>query len=932
VAPLRQGSIRALLYGGLFIAVLLAGVVAALWNLRANTLDDARRATSELGRALAEQSSRSLQTVDLALQDTSSRLRDAGAGSPQPFGARMGKEDIHSLLQDRLRSLPQADAITVVDRHGNVMNDTRSWPPPPITVVDRDYYRYLQADTSGAAFISSPVRSHGVADWTPVDRALYVARRMNDTSGQFAGIVLGALSLRYVEDFYSAVTPRLGGSVALVRQTGEVLAQFPHEEALIGTPPADPEWDDAMHRGGGTYQTRGGQALGEADGLARIVSVHLLGEYPLAVKVSVTEQSALAGWRRQAIAILGGSLCAASGMALLLYAAARQFDTLRRSWAALSQRNGELERASRQLETQAANLAQAAEALRESERREAESADTLQTTLENIDQGLMMVDADHRVAVYNQRVLEMLDLPDDLLAERPRFDDVLAYQRDRGEFATADPQPDGSVPDGFAQGGGLIGQPHVYERKRPNGRVIEVRNLPLQGGGLVRTYSDITERKAADARIRFVAHHDGLTLLANRGVLQDHLEQAVAACAATADGLALLYLDLDRFKPINDMYGHAVGDQLLIEVAQRMRGMVRGEDLVARMGGDEFAIVQTAVDQPAAAASLAQRLIEAMSDPFLFNGMRMTIGLSIGIAVYPVSGVNPADLRRNADVALYRAKESGRNTYRFFDAAMDARQQARFQMEQDLRDAVGLKSFHVMYQPITDTGTGAVVGFEALLRWNHPTLGAVGPEEFVTLAELNGLIVPLGSWVMETACAEAAGWPACRRVAVNLSPLQFRQGNLTDEIIGILRRTGLTPDRLELEVTEGVLLEDSGPVLQTMHALQALGVSITLDDFGTGHASLSYLRRFPFDKLKIDKSFVRNLPADQQSGAIVEAVLLLSRRLGLDVVAEGVETQAQLDMLRELRCPLVQGFLKGRPMSAEAAQRFDQPAMTATSL
>jgi len=627
------------------------------------------------------------------------------------------------------------------------------------------------------------------------------------------------------------------------------------------------------------------------------------------------------------VVIFGGSLCAAACMALLLYAAARQFDTLRRSRAALSQRNEELERASLQLETQAANLAQAAEALRESERREAENADTLQTVLENIDQGLMMVDADHRVAVYNQRVLEMLDLPDDLLAKRPRFDDVLAYQRDKGEFATADPQP-----DGFMQGGGLIGQPHVYERKRPNGRVIEVRNLLLQGGGLVRTYSDITERKAADARIRFVAHHDGLTLLANRGVLQDHLEQAVAACAATADDLALLYLDLDRFKPINDMHGHAVGDQLLIEVAQRMRGMVREEDLVARMGGGEFAIVQTAVGQPAAAASLAQRLIEAISDPFLFNGMRMTIGLSLGIAVYPVSGVNAADLRRNADVALYRAKESGRNTYRFFDAAMDARQQARFQMEQDLRDAVGLKSFHVMYQPISNTETGAVVGFEALLRWTHPTLGAVGPEEFVTLAELNGLIVPLGSWVMETACAEAAGWPACRRVAVNLSPLQFRQGNLTDEVIGILRRTGLAPDRLELEVTEGVLLEDSGPVLQTMHALQALGVSITLDDFGTGHASLSYLRRFPFDKLKIDKSFVRNLPVDPQSGAIVEAVLLLSRRLGLDVVAEGVETQAQLDMLRELRCPLVQGFLKGRPMSAEAAQRFDQPAITATSL
>ncbi len=913
----KQSSFRYLLCGGLLIALLLGGVALALWNMRANTLGGARRATSELGRALAEQTTRSLQAVDLVLQDAGGRLRDAGAGSVQAFGARMGNEDIFALLQDRLRSLPQADAITVVDRHGRVMNSTRSWPTPPTAVTDRDYFSYLQGHDSDAAFIGLPVGSRVTAEW-----AFYMARRVNDASGQFIGIVLGTLSLRYIEDFYGAVTSGPGSSVALVRHNGQVLAQFPHDEAVTGTTPAaDPGWEDAARRGG-TYRS-----TGFADGLARIVSVHPLGEYPLAVKVSVTERSALAGWQRQATVIFGGSLCAAACMALLLRTVVRQFDTLQRSRAALSQRNLELERAGLRLETQAADLAQIAEALRESERREAENADTLQTTLENIDQGLMMVDADHRVAAYNQRVLEILDLPNELLSGRPLFDDVLAFQWQRNEFSAADPQV-----AGFLRDGGLMDAPKIYERKRPNGRVIEVRSLPLQGGGLVRTYSDITDRKAADARIRFIAHHDGLTLLANRGVLQEHLDQAVTACAAAANGLALLYLDLDRFKPINDLYGHAVGDQLLIEVAQRMRGMVREEDLVARMGGDEFAIVQTAVDQPTAAGSLAQRLIDRMSAPFVFDGMRLTIGVSIGIGVYPVSGTNASDLRRNADIALYRAKASGRNTYRFFDAEMDARQQARFQIEQDLRDAVGLKSFHMMYQPIIDVGTDAVVGFEALLRWTHPTRGAVGPEEFVTIAELNGLIVPLGRWVMETACAEAAGWPAHLRIAVNLSPLQFRQGNLTDEIISVLRHTGLAPDRLELEVTEGVLLEDSGPVLQTMYALQALGVSITLDDFGTGHASLSYLRRFPFDKLKIDKSFIRNLQRDPQSRAIVEAVLLLSRRLGLNVVAEGVETQAQLDILRRLRCPLVQGFLRGRPMSTEAARRFGGHVATGTGL
>ncbi|MBC7802020.1 MAG: EAL domain-containing protein [Gemmatimonadaceae bacterium] len=891
---------------------MLFAVGLAVLDMRTSRLDDARRSTSDLGRVLAEQSTRSFHAVDLVLQDTADRLQSTAPGSAEAFGARMASEDVHILLRERLRSLPQAEAISVVDRQGRVMNHTRSWPARPVVVSDRDYFENLRDNDSDAAFFSTSVRNRVSGLWT-----MYVGRRMNDAAGQFAGLATGALSVSYIEDFFGAVAVRPGGSVTLIRTTGQVLASYPHDEAGIGAPiPADAAWDDALQQGSGTYLS-----ASEPDGLRRIVSVHRLGDMPLAVRVSLTEHAALTGWRQQAFGIMAGAMFAAVCLAVLLRLVVRQFDTLRLSRADLSQRNGELEQVRLRLESQAIDLAQTADALGASERREAENADTLQTTLENIDQGLMMVDSEHRVAVYNQRVLEMLELPSDLMKGRPRFDDVLAHQWQKNEFSTAN---QGVV--GFVRSGGLVDEPHVYERTRPNGRVIEIRSRPLNGGGLVRTYTDVTERKAADARIRFIAHHDGLTMLANRVVLQDHLDQAVAACAASGHGLALLYIDLDRFKPINDTHGHAVGDQLLIEVASRMRGMVREEDLVARMGGDEFAIVQTAVGQPGSAASLAQRLIERMAEPFLFNGMRLTIGLSIGIGVYPTSGTVAAELRRNADIALYRAKESGRNTFQFFDAEMDRRQQARFQMEQDLRDAVAVNAFHLMYQPIWDVAADAVVGFETLLRWNHPIRGPVGPEEFVALAEANGLIVPLGSWVMETACAEASTWPEHLHLAVNLSPLQIRQGNLTDEVVGILKRTGLAAGRLELEVTEGVLLEDSGQVLQTMYSLQALGVSITLDDFGTGHASLSYLRRFPFDKIKIDKSFIRNLQEDPQSVAIVEAVLLLSRRLGLNVVAEGVETSAQLDRLRELRCPLVQGFFKGRPMLAEAARAFFRPA------
>lgn len=872
-------------------AVVLAGVGLLLLDLRNNALDQAGRETASLGHVLAERSAGSLQAVDAALRDTTVRLDAAAAESGEPFGLRMGHADIRALLREQLGRLPQVEAFAVLDHRRQVLNDTHDGPARPLEAASLDAFDDLR--TAG-----SEVVQFGPAEFDPASGAwtLLAARRINDDAGQFAGLVVGAVSMRAMQATLDAGTARPGTSVVLARLDGKVLATFPLD-------PSRTVADTSL----------------AGDGQAYLVSVHPLGDLPLALKVRVTERSVLAGWRQQAAAILGGASLAAIGMAALLRTIIRQFGWLHSSRAALAQRTHQLEQVRLRLERQGADLAQTAEALRASERRAAENAGTLQTTLENIDQGLLMVGADHRVAAFNQRVLDMLDLPRELLARQPSFDDVLAVQWRNDEFATA---KRGVVR--FVRSGGLASSPHLYEHIRPNGRVLEIRSLPLPGGCLVQTYSDITDRKSAEAHIRFIAHHDGLTMLANRGVLQDHLVQAVATCKQTGQGLALLLLDLDRFKPINDTYGHAVGDLLLMEVANRMRGLVRDEDLVARMGGDEFAIVQTAAAQPKAAAGLAQRLIDSMAKPFFLNGHRVTVSFSIGIGIYPASGADAAELQRNAEFALYRAKGNGRNGFEFFHAEIDLQQQSRFQLEQDLRDTVGFEAFHLMYQPISDARTGAVLGFETLLRWTHPTRGAIGPEEFVGVAELNGLIVPLGRWVMETACAEAADWAPHLRLAVNLSPLQFRQANLVDQIVGVLRRTGLAPHRLEFEVTEGVLLEDSGQVRETMVRLQALGVSMVLDDFGTGHASLSYLQRFPFDKMKIDKYFVQHLQDDRVSLAIVEAVLLLGRRLGLDVVAEGVETQAQLDRLRDLHCPLVQGFLIGRPMTAGQARVFDQ--------
>ncbi len=428
-------------------------------------------------------------------------------------------------------------------------------------------------------------------------------------------------------------------------------------------------------------------------------------------------------------------------------------------------------------------------------------------------------------------------------------------------------------------------------------------------------------RKMAEERIRHIAHHDNLTQLSNRLVFHDRLAAAVAVAEQGDSGLALLSLDLDGFKAVNDRCGHEVGDKLLSAVASRIQESVRACDTVARVGGDEFAIVQSLEGQPASASSLAERLIKRMGVPFEVGPHRFTIGLSIGVAIYPPGdGITPEMLLQQADVALYRAKAAGRNTTRVFMPEMDVARQERALIERDLTDAVARHEFHLAFQPICDTETRAVRGFEALLRWDHPTRGPIDPAYFVHLAEQSGLILPLGQWALDAACTEAATWDPPVRLSVNLSPLQFSQTDLPDLVAATLARTGFSPHRLDLEVTEGLLLDHSGVVLATMGALKAQGIGITLDDFGTAYASLSYLRRFPFDRIKIDKSFIWGMGQDDGTLAIVQAIVALSARLDLSLVAEGVETEAELALLRTLGGLAVQGFLTGPPMTGEAAR------------
>ncbi|MET4176623.1 diguanylate cyclase (GGDEF)-like protein/PAS domain S-box-containing protein [Bradyrhizobium sp. LA6.1] len=438
---------------------------------------------------------------------------------------------------------------------------------------------------------------------------------------------------------------------------------------------------------------------------------------------------------------------------------------------------------------------------------------------------------------------------------------------------------------------------------------------------------DITERKRAEARLAFMAQHDGLTGLPNRNLLRQQVDEMLLHMRRSSDKVALLMLGLDNFKAVNDTLGHAVGDKLLRGVAKRLRSTLREEDALARLNSDEFAIVQSGLTRPEDAVMLAKRLLEAIADPYLLDGHSVVIGASIGIAMAPGDGDDSEKLLKSADMALSRAKADARGTFAFFEAALDARAQSRRKIEVELRDAIQNDVLRPYYQPLIDLSSGRITGFEALVRWPHAERGMVSPAEFIPVAEETGLINPLGGLMLRRACLDAATWPDDVRVAVNLSPLQFRSGNLLSVVTDALKHSGLPARRLELEITETLLLEKSAQVLATLHALRALGVRISMDDFGTGYSSLSYLRSFPFDKIKIDQSFVRDLGANREAQAIIRSIVSLGKGLGVTITAEGVETEAELSCLRAEGCDEGQGFLfsKARPnaeiISLLAAQR-----------
>ena len=875
---------------GLLVGLVLA-IAAALFlaELRREYLANTERELLNTAQILAADLDHDLRATDLVQLELFEHMRALGIDTPEDFAHHTAKHDLYELLREHADHLPNIYSMSLIDVHGQIANNSR-WQTPNISVTDREFFKVLTGDQPPSYFIGEPVQMRADGTWT-----IMFARRFTAPDGRLLGIIDASIRIAYFEQTFSRIAMQGDSTFVLYRQDGLLLARYPHIDPMIGTMVGDTlnfRRALAVTPGHTIRQTS------MFDGKDRLIAPHALEHFPLLITATNTVPAILAPWSAEFRTIAGVSTLlelVIVGTVLLGVRHLRGYEMLQAAETAQARAEAEL--------VVLHEHERAAQALAVQQQR-------FDTALQNMLQGLIMFGNDRRVLVVNQRFHLLFGLPPGRIQPGMPYDEVTDVVIREGNVSDADMA---NVREMRAA---------LLERKEraritwelSDGRTFNLTHLPMQDG-LLTTYEDISERCAAEARMAYLAQHDALTELPNRLLFRKQLEAALPA-ARRGRTLALLCLDLDQFKAVNDTLGHPVGDSLLQAVAQRLVEWTRDIDTVARLGGDEFAIIQTGISKPTQTMALASRLIDMLDKPFEVDGHQIVIGTSIGIAFAPQDGLEPDQLLRCADLALYRAKLDGRGIYRLFHTEMDAQMQARRLMELDLRQAVHGDQLEVFYQPFVNLQDRTIVGFEALLRWRRPDRGLVSPSEFIPLAEEIGLIVPIGEWVLRRASADCAGWPAELKVAVNLSPAQFRSHNLVAIVDSALAASALPPHRLELEVTETVMLQDTEATLATLHELHRLGARIAMDDFGTGYSSLSYLRRFPFDRIKIDQSFVRDVTTRRDCSAIVRAAVGLSNDMGMATTAEGVETKEQLDAVIRMGCDEAQGYLFSRPVAA----------------
>ncbi|HEU5272954.1 MAG TPA: EAL domain-containing protein [Xanthobacteraceae bacterium] len=859
--------------GLMALALLAIGITA--WSLRSDQTAAGVRETDRFAKILASQTERSVESIDAVLREVQARIDALRIETPADL-RRASSEEMFAFLKGRQALLPQAAVIAIAGSDGTQLNTTRRWPAPGVHLSDRAFFQEMRKADDSALHISLALKSQTVG--TPT---IFFNRRINTTRGEFAGTIGVGVEITYFRDIYESIGTVEGQSFLMLRRDGTIIWRYPDPAPRVGLMiPHTSGWHEVVARGGGNFR-----APGSFDGEPRLVAVRPLAQYPLVIDVALSEATVTATWNRRMAVIGAGTLLVVCCAAFLLRAMARQFEQLVRSEAALEAKTHELEEANARLDA----------------------------AISNLPQGLCMFDAAERLVVANARYLDMYGLADAGIAPGTPLIDMLRRRQALGNLSV---DPERYLADLRRQL--ARGKTSYAVAQLPDGRVAAVQNQPVAGGGWVAMHEDITERQRAAAQVAHMARHDHLTDLPNRAYFGEKMQDALDALDVYGRRFNVLLFDLDLFKAVNDSLGHPVGDELLKLIAQRLRGCLDENCTVARFGGDEFAILQISeADQQEDAIVLATRLQSILSEPYYIEGHQIVIGISTGIALAPGDGTTQVELLKCADLALYRAKSEGRKGHQFYASEMDADARLRRALEFDLRDALARGQFALHYQTIIDVPTQRVCGAEALVRWKHPTYGLVPPDRFISIAEESGLIVPIGEWILRTACAEAAKWPAHVNLAVNLSPVQFQRGDLVSAVTRALAESGLSPSRLEVEITESVLLQKNAENLAVLHQLKALGIGIVLDDFGTGYSSLSYLRMFPFDKIKIDKSFVAEFSDRADCAAIVCAVTGLGRSLNVETTGEGVETTEQFELLRAAGCTQVQGYLFNRPLPAE---------------